>query len=55
MGLTPRWAALESERAAREAKRIEAVQTAKSLKGGLATITKLDGDLSAAQAALAAA
>ena len=46
---------MESERAAQEAERIGAIQTAKTLKDSLAIITKLDGELSAAQAALAAA
>ena len=48
-------AALESERAVWETEKVKVVQTAKSLKGAMATIFKLDAELSAAQAVLAAA
>ena len=48
-------AALESERAARAAEKLKAVETTKALKGSMATITKLDRELNTARAALAAA
>ena len=51
-GIDAQATALESERATQEAERVKALQVAKSLRAAMATISKQDGDLNAAQATL---